>query len=186
MRKNAIRLAGTAAAMTGAALLAAAPASAVDGFHTTFTLTGVHNSISGYVLDGHMPGTKIFEKEVWFFSGADANSQYQSIITIGGCHNAPKVPEPLPTAALGTLIKTNKNGDGRTSFVVTQASLAGYLQYVGIDPSTLPAKIPAQLLLVKPFGKNSKVWTTAPLLKTSTAENRVLAKTDCRMVATRR
>jgi hypothetical protein len=186
MRTNAVRLAGTAGAIAAAALLAAAPASAVNGFHTTFTLTGVHNSISGYVLDGHMPGTATFEKEVWYVNGGDAHTYYQSIITIGGCHNTPKVPEPLSTAVFGTLIKTNKSGAGHTSFSVPQTALAGYLQYVGIDPTTLPAKIPAQLLLIKPFAKDSKAIANAPLVKTSAVEKRVLAQTDCRMVATRR
>lgn len=184
--RTVVRAVGVMVGATATAALAAGPATAATGFHTMFTLNGVGNHISGYVLDGHMPGTSTFEKEVWFVDNAAAKTTYQTVITIGGCHHTAKVPEPLATAVLGTVVTTNKNGAGATSFKVPMAGLAAYLQYVGIDPATLPAKIPAQLVLIKPFAQDAPVMQTAPFVPTKKIERRAVARTDCRMVATRR
>lgn len=175
-------IAAAAVGVAGATVPGAAPASAAPAFHTTFTIRGVDDSgISGFVVDTHEVGGPNFENETWQIRGATPGATYYPVITIGGC--AIDTPSglpatPLPVAVLGNPTTANVVGNSSTTLKVSRAGLSFYLSTLGIDPSTLPAEVPAQLLLVPAFAGASSFQDTATMVSAA------VASTDCQLVST--
>ena len=181
-RHIASSITAAAVGVATAAVIAASPASAAPAFHTTFTLSSIGDSgISGIVVDTHELGVPTFENETWSIHGATPGDTYFPVITIGGC--AIDTPTgfpstPLPIAVLGYPTTANAAGNASTRLKVSRDGLNLYLATLGIDPSNLPAQVPAQLLLVPAFPG------ATPFQDTGLMVSQAVAATDCQLVST--
>ena len=117
--------AATLAALVGPALLAA-PASADRTFHTKrFELTSVAGAPlrSGFVIDIHAQGPRIYAQERYHLSGALPSTEYEVLLNIYGATDcsASSLVAALPTASLST----NRAGNGNGSVTFRPAQAAG-------------------------------------------------------------
>lgn len=106
--------AATLATLLGSALLAA-PASADRTFHTSrYELTSVVGAPlrSGFVIDIHAEGPRIYAQERYHLSGALPSTEYQVLLNIYGATDCPAESfiAALPTATLSTNRAGNANG----------------------------------------------------------------------------